>query len=122
MNAADHFIGSLMHLPRLQPFTCVCMILMALLTTGCQDPATPSSNVLASPAATASQAPPPSFVGTLPEGPTKDIATNSSGTPSDISKSQQSNDMPMPGQANDHSTLAPNASQKVGKKAQKNWV
>lgn len=98
------------------------MILMALLIPGCQDPAMPSSNVLASPAATASQALPPSFVGTLPKGPRKDIAANSSGIPSDISKSQQPNDMPMPGQANDHSTLAPNASQNFGKKAQKNWV
>jgi hypothetical protein len=55
-------------------------------------------------------------VGTLPEGPTKDVAANASTAKSDISKSQQSNDMPMPGQANDHSTLAPNASQKANAK------
>lgn len=38
--------------------------------------------------------------------------TNASPVKSDITKQQQSNQMPMPGQANDHSTLDPNATQK----------
>jgi hypothetical protein len=56
-------------------------------------------------------------VGTLPEAPTTGASSNSSGAKSDVSKSQQSNDMPMPGQANDHSTLSPNASQKANANA-----
>jgi hypothetical protein len=100
-----------------QSFTAAGMILMALLTSSCQDSAAPSSKVLASPAATASQVLPLSFVGTLPDDPKNDIATNSTGAQSTISRSQQSKDMPMPGQANDHSTLAPNASQKAKAKS-----
>lgn len=38
--------------------------------------------------------------------------TNVSPVKSDITKQQQSNQMPMPGQANDHSTLDPSATQK----------
>jgi hypothetical protein len=88
-------------------------LLLALLASSCQDRAAPDAKALASPAATASQVPPPSFVGTLPEAPTTGTSANSSGAKSEVSKSQESNDMPMPGQANDHSTLAPNASQKA---------
>lgn len=106
-----------MRLPNMQAFTSVGAILIALLTTSCQDPAIPDSKVPAPPAATADQVPPPGFVGTPPEGPTKDMAANSSGSKSDISKSQQSNDMPLPGQANDHSTLSPSASQKTTAKS-----
>jgi PBP1b-binding outer membrane lipoprotein LpoB len=105
-----------MHQPSRQAAMLVGTLLMGLLTSGCQDPAGPNSNVPAAPAATASQVAPPSFVGTQPEAPTQGVSTNSSGAKSDISKSQQSNDMPMPGQANDHSTLAPNASQKANAK------
>jgi hypothetical protein len=106
-----------MHQPSMQLATVTGTLLVALLTTSCQDPAASSPNVLEAPAATASQVAPPSFVGTLPEPPTKDIAANASGAKSDVSKSQQSNNMPMPGQANDHSTLAPNASQKANAKS-----
>jgi hypothetical protein len=105
-----------MQLPNLHPFTHIGVILMAVLTAGCQDHAVPSSQIPVTPAASASQTPPPSFVGTLPQGPTKELTVNPSGVKSDISKSQQSNAMPMPGQANDHSTLAPNASQKANAK------
>jgi hypothetical protein len=38
--------------------------------------------------------------------------TNASPVKSDITQQQQSNQMPMPGQANDHSTLDPRATQK----------
>jgi hypothetical protein len=48
---------------------------------------------------------PPNEV-TQPAAP-KDSAGNS-----DITQQQQSKEMPMPGQANDHSTLDPNATQK----------
>jgi hypothetical protein len=102
-----------MNLPSKQSCTVVGAILLAALAAGCQEAVAPSSKVPASPATAASQVAPQSFVGTQPANPKKDVATNTSGAKSDISKSQQSNDMPMPGQANDHSTLAPNASQKT---------
>jgi hypothetical protein len=102
-----------MHRPSLLAAAVLGTFLLALLTSSCQDRGAPDAKALASPAATASQVPPPGFVGTLPEAPTTGVSSNSSGAKSDVSKSQQSNDMPMPGQANDHSTLAPNASQKA---------
>lgn len=40
-------------------------------------------------------------------GPTRDPATTTSPSKSDVSKDQQSTAMPMPGQANDHSVLLP---------------
>lgn len=39
-------------------------------------------------------------------------ASNASDIKPEITKEQQSREMPMPGQANDHSTLAPNATQR----------
>jgi PBP1b-binding outer membrane lipoprotein LpoB len=106
-----------MYQTRLRLTTVASTILMAMFISSCQDPAAPSSKVPTSPAATASQVAPPSFVGTPPEPATKGAQTSSTGAKSDVSKSQQSNDMPMPGQANDHSTLAPNASQKANAKS-----
>lgn len=70
------------------------------------------------PAATASDtSSQSSLVGTVPAGPTKDFHSTISAAKTDISKAQQSSDMPMPGQANDHSTMAPDASQKADTKS-----
>jgi PBP1b-binding outer membrane lipoprotein LpoB len=102
-----------MHRPSTPAAAVVGTLLLALLTSSCQDRGAPDAKALASPEATASQVAPPSFVGTPPEAPTTGASSTRSGAKSDVTKSQQSNDMPMPGQANDHSTLAPNASQKA---------
>lgn len=49
----------------------------------------------------------------IPPNETVELATpNASAVKSDITKGQQSREMPMPGQANDHSTLDPDATQK----------
>lgn len=65
------------------------------------------------------------FIGTVPAAPTVGGETPTpvalasaapqapAGEDSAISKQQESKDMPLPGQANDHSTLAPDASQKA---------
>lgn len=53
------------------------------------------------------------MVCTVPAGPTQEALATTSASTSDISKTQQSDSMPMPGQANDHSTSAPNATQKA---------
>lgn len=47
-----------------------------------------------------------------PNAAAEPATTNASPVKSDITKQQQSNQMPMPGQANDHSTLDPSATQK----------
>lgn len=47
-----------------------------------------------------------------PNASAEPAATNASPVKSEITKQQQSNQMPMPGQANDHSTLDPAATQK----------
>ena len=89
------------------------IILAAALSASCSDAVAPMPAVRA-PAATASDtASQSSVVGTVPAGPTKEPPATTSAAKSDISKAQQSDSMPMPGQANDHSTLAPNATQKA---------
>ncbi|CAM3728950.1 hypothetical protein [Polynucleobacter arcticus] len=50
--------------------------------------------------------------GIPPNEAAQPAAPNNSAVKSDITKEQQSKDMPMPGQANDHSTLDPAATQK----------
>jgi hypothetical protein len=66
-----------------------------------------------------------SMIGTVPAEPTSTVETPTpvepasaapqmpAGKDSSIGKKQESVDMPLPGQANDHSTLAPDASQKA---------
>jgi len=93
--------------------TVAIIVLAAAVSTGCSDKVSPVPPVQA-PAATASDtASQASVVGTVPAGPTKEAPATTSAAKSDISKAQQSNSMPMPGQVNDHSTLAPNATQKT---------
>ncbi|MBU3628592.1 hypothetical protein [Polynucleobacter sp. AP-Reno-20A-A9] len=47
-----------------------------------------------------------------PNESTENATPNASAVKSDITKEQQSKEMPLPGQANDHSTLDPVATQK----------
>lgn len=50
-------------------------------------------------------------------GPARETPGTTSVVKSDVSKAQQANAMPLPGQANDHSTLSPKASQKPAQSA-----
>ena len=89
------------------------VVLAATLLVSCSDAVSPKPAAQA-PAATASDITSQStMVGTVPAGATKEAPATTSAATSDISKTQQSNSMPMPGQANDHSTPAPNATQKA---------
>lgn len=89
-------------------------ILVAMLAVGCPDSRTPLPKVTAVPPVNAiSTETPSTVVGTEPAGPTKEAPGTTSAAKSDVSKAQQSNAMPLPGQANDHSTLSPAASQKA---------
>jgi hypothetical protein len=93
------------------------IILTVALLVSCSDAVSPMPAVQA-PAATASDtASQSTVVGTVPAGPTKEAPATTSAAKSDISKAQQSSSMPMPGQVNDDSTLAPNATQKANSTA-----
>lgn len=96
-----------------RPGSVAIIVLAAALSASCSDAVAPKPAVQ-TPAATASDsASQASVVGTEPAGPTKEAPATTSAAKTDISKAQESNSMPMPGQANDHSTLAPNATQKT---------
>ena len=89
------------------------MVLAAALSASCSDavaPKPPEQTPAASATDTTSQS---SVVGTVPAGPTQEAPATTSAATTDMSKAQQSNAMPMPGQANDDSTLAPKATQKT---------
>jgi hypothetical protein len=54
-----------------------------------------------------------SLVGPVPAAPASDAAAANAGANTDLTQAQQSSAMPLPGQANDHSTTSPKASQKA---------
>lgn len=100
-----------MNINIIRPFAGAGILLVVLSVAGCKD------NTVMPPKADASsssaQADPRSKVlGVEPGGPTKETAATTSPAKSDISKTQEANAMPLPGQANDHSTLSTRPSQK----------
>lgn len=96
------------------------VLAMALLTTGCKDNAYSASSPVAVPSpipnplpsTTVTITPLSSPIGMVPAGPTKEAPATTSPAKSNVSKADQSTAMPMPGQANDHSVLLPNWTQK----------
>lgn len=100
------------HLPLAQR-SLAAIYLAATLLAGCSDTVAPAP-VVQLPAASASDtSAQTTLVGTVPAGPTREAPANASAAPTDLTKAQQSNAMPMPGQANDHSTPASKAGQKA---------
>ena len=89
-----------------------------LLTAGCKDnsyfvPAPIAAPVtIPVPTSTATFTPLSSPIGMLPAGPTKEAPATTSPAKSEVSKTDQSAAMPLPGQANDHSVMLPNWTQK----------
>lgn len=89
-----------------------------LLTTGCKDYSyfapVPVAAPLQVPAAasTTTITPLSSPIGMVPAGPTKEAPATTSPVKSEMSKADQSAAMPLPGQANDHSVMLPNWTQK----------
>lgn len=82
-------------------------LLAACTLAACVDK-TPPTPVTKSAEATTADTPASSQVlGVVPAGPTPEAPATKSAAKSDVSKSQQSNAMPMPGQANDHSLPIP---------------
>lgn len=87
------------------------IFLLATLLSGCSDTVTPA---VQGPAASASDtSAQTTMVGTVPADPTREGPATTSASKTDLTKAQQSNAMPMPGQANDHSTPVPKTPQKA---------
>ncbi len=100
-----------------------CMaVTIILVSAGCKDSGHWVSVPVAAPAPVPLQVPVPSPsityaplsspIGTTPAGPTKEAPATTSPAKSEVSKADQSAAMPLPGQANDHSALLPNWTQK----------
>ena len=104
-----------MSIVNIQRCAAMLAVLAVLSAVGCTDKSTlPSTNAKTPPATAADIDPRSKVIGVEPAGPTKEATATTSTAKSDISKTQQSSAMPLPGQANDHSTLSPKASQKSG--------
>ncbi len=101
-----------MNIINIQSCKAAAVVFAALSAVACTDKGTSPSKVQAPPATAAGMDQRSKAVGVEPAGPTKEAPATTSPVESSISKAQQSNAMPLPGQANDHSTLSPQASQK----------
>ena len=88
------------------------IFLAATLFAGCSDAVAPPPAVQLPAASASDTSAQKSLVGTVPAGPTSADPATDSATKTDLTKAQQSTAMPLPGQANDHSTTSPKASQK----------
>ncbi len=93
--------------------TCVGVVAITTMfaLVGCTEKATPPIKAKA-PATSADIDPRSQVIGVEAGGPAKDTPQTTSAAKSDISKAQEASAMPMAGQANDHSTLSPKATQK----------
>ena len=85
-------------------------ILLAAVLVGCKNEnlTTPKNPTISE---NANSTTPVSPVGTEPAGPTKEAVATTSKEKSDVSKTDQSASMPLPGQANDHSAIMPKTSE-----------
>ena len=101
-----------MHHINIQHIALATTIAAALTLLGCSEkPAPPKANAPASSAAL--NDPRAKVLGVEHVGTAKETVSTTSAAKSDITKAQQDAAMPLPGQANDHSTLSPKASQKA---------
>ena len=89
------------------------IFLLATLLSGCSDTVTPTPEVQRPAASASDTSAQTTMVGTVPAAPTREEPATTSATKTDLTKAQQSSAMPMPGQANDHSTPAPKTPQKA---------
>ena len=84
----------------------------ALALLGCTEKITAPPNASAPVGSAALNDPRAKVLGVEHVGTAKETVGTTSSAKSDISKAQQDAAMPLPGQANDHSTLSPKATQK----------
>ncbi len=100
------------HLPLAQR-SLAAFFVAATLLAGCSDTVAPTPAVQLPAASASDTSAQTTLVGTVPAAPTSETPASASADESDLTKAQESSAMPMAGQANDHSTTAPNASQKA---------
>ena len=81
---------------------------MLLIACKNQDLSTPKNPTISE---TANSTTPISPIGTAPAGPSKEVASTTSSSKSDVSKADQSASMPLTGQAGDHSAVVPKTSE-----------
>ena len=98
-----------MHYSTIHPRSWAVIFLLSALSVGCSDTVTPTPM----PMPTVERPAQTTLVGTVPAEPLREDPATASAAKTDLTKAQQSSAMPMPGQANDHSTLAPKATQKT---------
>lgn len=96
-----------MHYSTIPPRSWAVIFLLSALSVGCSDTVTPM------PMPTVERPAQTTLVGTVPAEPVREDPATASAAKTDLTKAQQSSAMPMPGQANDHSTLAPKTTQKT---------
>ena len=89
------------------------LVLTLTLASACTEKVPPQPMLNTTPSSTAVGVPEATQVGVVPAGPSPEAAATTSAVKSDMSKSEQSNTMPMPGQVNDHSTTAIHPASKV---------
>ena len=89
---------------------------VAVVATGCSDNVVSAPNANAPVGSVAVTDPRAQVLDMPAAGPAQETPGTTSAVKSDVSKAQQANAMPLPGQANDHSTLSPKASQKPAQK------
>ena len=93
------------------------ILLVAFVVTltafGCSDNAVSATKPKAQPITAAENDPRAKVLGVEHVGTATETPGTTSPAKSDITKAQQENAMPLPGQANDHSTLSPTATQKA---------
>ena len=88
-------------------------ILAALLAAGCTDKSSAPGKAKTSTSTVTENDPRAKVLGVEHVGVAKETPGTTSPVKSEISKAQQENAMPMPGQANYHSTLTTKATQKA---------
>lgn len=97
----------------LQMRTCLGVFVLTAVfaLVGCTEKSAPSFKATI-PATSADIDPRSQVIGVEASGRARDTPQTTSAAKSDISKTQEASAMPLAGQANDHSTLSPKASQK----------
>ncbi|MDP2369474.1 hypothetical protein [Rhodoferax sp.] len=94
----------MMGIQRYQRCGAVVAMLALAMAVGCSDQRVPEPKLNAPPASAETGIQVDTQVGVTPAGPSREAPATTSAAKSDVSKTDQSNAMPMPGQANDHST------------------
>ncbi len=98
---------------KFQRITGLAIIIVALSAVGCSEKAAAPSKANAPVTTTAENDPRAKVLGVEHPGIARETPETTSSAKSDITKAQQASAMPLPGQANDHSTLSPKATQKT---------